>query len=70
MDATNRNAVTAAVDAIDRVLRSDPRGQGESRVDDDRIVIVPPLVVDFRVVEDDRRVEVLGVRALRQRPRA
>ncbi len=65
---SNRNAITAAVNSIDRALRSDPIREGESREDDDRVFVVPPLVVDFRVIEEDRRVEILAVRQLRQRP--
>jgi plasmid stabilization system protein ParE len=68
VNASNRNAITAAVDSIDRALRSDPDEQGESREDQERVVVVPPLVVDFRVIEEDRRVEILAVRQLRQRP--
>jgi plasmid stabilization system protein ParE len=68
--SSNRNAITAAVDSIDRELRSDPFGQGESREDNDRLFVFAPLVVDFRVIEEDRRVEILAVRQLRQRPQA
>jgi plasmid stabilization system protein ParE len=69
VNASNRNAITAAVDSIDRALRDEPGTQGESREDDERVLFVSPLTVDFRVSEDDRRVEVLSVRQVRQRPR-
>jgi plasmid stabilization system protein ParE len=67
--SSNRNAITDAVNSIDRALRSDPGEQGESREDDERVLMVTPLVVDFRVVDEDRRVEIFAVRHLRQRSR-
>jgi hypothetical protein len=41
-DAGQRAAVTAAVDAIDRVLELDPESQGESRTGAQRILFEPP----------------------------
>ena len=65
--ATNRNAITAAVDAVDRQLKSDPIDLGESREGAERILFATPLIVRFQVFEEDRRVLVLGVRPLRKR---
>ena len=46
---------------IDLLLRHDPGMQGESREGDRRILIVLPLCVVFRVLEEDRRAEVVHV---------
>ena len=67
--SSNRNAITTAAEAIDRALRSDPNDQGESRGANKRVFIVPPHIVDLRVIEEDRRVEILAVREVRQRLR-
>ncbi|MFM9963313.1 MAG: hypothetical protein ACKV2Q_19055 [Planctomycetaceae bacterium] len=53
--------MTAAANEIDARLRHNPVGQGESRVGSLRIMFVPPFVVDFEVVLDDQRIEVLNV---------
>ena len=60
--ASDREAITQAVDEIDRQLRLDPLTQGESRTAGRRILFLPPLVVIFEVVEPDRKVSVLAVR--------
>lgn len=39
LNATDRNAVTTAVDQIDRLLSSSPTNQGESRFEDRRVLI-------------------------------
>jgi hypothetical protein len=59
--ATDRQAVTVAADTIDALLRTDPTTRGESRFDTVRMLRVPPLGVDFEVVDDDRIVYVLSV---------
>jgi plasmid stabilization system protein ParE len=56
--AADRAAVTRAADEIDRVLAISPSETGESRGEDLRIVIVPPLAANFRVYESDRQVRV------------
>lgn len=53
--------ITAAANEVDARLRLNPLGQGESRVGSLRIMLVEPLIVDFEVVLDDQRVEVLNV---------
>jgi hypothetical protein len=59
--AGDRGAVAAAADQIDTSLQWDPESQGESRSGANRIMIVPPLAIHFRVSADDRLVYVLEV---------
>ena len=56
LSARDRQAVTDAATEIDRLLRTNPGEQGESRDDDSRVLFVPPLGVQFRVFEPDRKV--------------
>lgn len=65
--ASDRTAITAAVSRIDALLRVNPGGQGESRAGISRIFIASPLAVVYDLREDDRVVNVLSVRALRER---
>lgn len=59
---TSRRAdVTRAAQRIDRLLQRNPENEGESRDQDTRILLVPPLGVTYAVYVDDRRVEVLDV---------
>ena len=60
-EAADRAAVAAAADEIDAQLRRDPQTRGESRLPPMRILIVPPLAVNFMVKEDDRTVLVSDV---------
>ncbi len=53
--------ITAAANEVDARLAFDPIRQGESRKGSLRIMLVEPLVVDFEVILDDQRVEVLNV---------
>jgi plasmid stabilization system protein ParE len=62
MDTEDRQAVTRAANAIDRLLREDPQTAGESRSGLTRVLVVDPLVVHFDVSADDRMVHVLTVR--------
>jgi hypothetical protein len=61
MNASDRGDVTAAADQIDRVLRIDPQQQGESRAQGRRVLLIAPLGVLFRVLEQDRIVRVIQV---------
>lgn len=61
--APDRNAVTAAADAIDRELRDDASGKGRVLSEGLRALARPPLHVIFAVREDDRIAEVLRVRS-------
>lgn len=64
--STDRQALASAADQIDRELREDPAHKGESRSGDARILILPPLQVTYRVLEEDRQVLVGAVKLLRQ----
>jgi hypothetical protein len=57
----DRNAITAAVAAIDSRLRRDPSSQGESRVGNRRVLFEHPLGVTYEVNEDDRLVTIQAV---------
>jgi hypothetical protein len=59
MKSTDRQAVTNAAFAIDQFLAQDPETRGEARFDTVRTLSVPPLGVDFEVMEEDRLVYVL-----------
>lgn len=59
--SADRNAITAAAHIIDSVLRTDPEDAGESRDDDRRVFLEPPLGVVFAVSPQDRTVHVLSV---------
>jgi len=65
--AEDRAAITAAADRIDPLLRTDPDGVGESRSGNARIMFLGPLAITFRIVDEDRLVQVLSVRVI---PRA
>jgi plasmid stabilization system protein ParE len=64
IEAADRSAVSAAADAIDHLLKTSPLDQGESRSDNERVLIVSPLAVLYEVHVEDRRVDVLAVRHL------
>jgi plasmid stabilization system protein ParE len=61
LQAADRNAVSQAAHAIDQVLEIDPDHAGESRPEGRRIFFGPPLGVLFRVIEDDKLVQVIQV---------
>jgi plasmid stabilization system protein ParE len=61
--ATDRAAVSAAAHRVDKLLSRDPVGCSESRDPGRRVAIVEPLTVFFRIVEDDKKVIVVTVRA-------
>jgi hypothetical protein len=56
--ATDKQAVRAASDRIDRILKTMPERQGEEYGDDRRLVI-DPLAVVFHVLPDDCQVQIL-----------
>ena len=62
LEATDRNSVTAATEAIESALATRPEELGESRPLDCRIAFVAPLALTFRVRVADRLVEVVSVR--------
>jgi len=57
-----RADITAAAQKIEAALKASPEEAGESRLPDRRIMIEYPLVVLFKVLCDDRLVQVLDVR--------
>jgi hypothetical protein len=61
LESSSPQAVRQASDWIDKVLRRDPFGKGESRSGQVRIYVRGPLTVYARIIEDDRRVDVLIV---------
>lgn len=55
------SAITRAVDRADRLLRTNPAEQGESRADYERVLVAEPLAVTFEVFEEEQTVLVLRV---------
>jgi plasmid stabilization system protein ParE len=62
LSSPDRDAVTAASEAIESALSNRADELGESRPLDCRIAFVAPLAVTFRVTVADRLVEVASVR--------
>jgi hypothetical protein len=58
--STNRAALTEAVERIDRLLGDDPDRHGEEYYGD-RIVVVASIAVTFKIIEEDRIVEVIDL---------
>ena len=56
-----RSAVTQAANSVDQPLRHDPLLRGETYSRTTRSLVVPPLLVMYRVYEDDRLVRILAV---------
>ena len=65
-DSTVRQAITEAVQAIDRRLESFPEQQGESRAYNRRILFQAPLGVVFEVDVQSRLVWVIHTWSYRQ----
>jgi hypothetical protein len=59
MAADDKAAITSAANTIDVLLAADPESRGELRFDTVRSLAVPPLGVDYEIVEADRIVYVL-----------
>ena len=59
--------ITAAADVIDSQLRIAPENAGESRLGSLRILVVEPLLAEFKVSVDDLRVDVVAVAIWRRR---
>ena len=62
MAAPERERIRLAADQIEKQLRGNPQSIGESRSGGRRILIVPPLAVTYRVLPEDRIVQVVNVR--------
>jgi hypothetical protein len=58
--AEDRARVTAVANEIDRLLATNPEKLGQVRFDTVRTLLVPPLGVEFEVVDQDRLVWVLA----------
>ena len=58
-DGPGRQAITRAVQRIDRALERNPLDTGEGRAGNDRIHFEWPLVVLFEVLQAERQVRVL-----------
>ncbi len=57
-DAEIRGRITSAMVLVDRHLRANAPRLGESRADNDRVMFVDPLGIEFHVSELDRLVTV------------
>ena len=66
ISAEDRQAVCNVADAIDLALRNMPYRVGESRAGAVRVVVSPPLGVEYTVYEADRLVEVHSVWRVRE----
>ena len=64
--ANDRAAVSAAANEIDLFLARKPRLCGESRGGALRVTFAGPLGVEYKIIEDDRQVQVLTVWQVRQ----
>ena len=62
--ATDRSAVTAAANAIDTLLASNPANTGIDLTEGLRALAEPPLRVLFSVREADRLVEVVSIKRI------
>jgi hypothetical protein len=58
--AADRAAVTSAANRIDSMLAANPENYGIQRFDTVRALVVPPLAVEFEVIDQDRLVWVLS----------
>jgi hypothetical protein len=67
LSAVDRSLLALAADQIDMQLGRDPLDAGESRASGRRILIVPPLAATFCVRVDDRLVQVVNIREVRNR---
>jgi len=61
LSAPDRSAVTAAADELDSVLKIDPVLRGETLVGSVRILLADPLQAAYRVFDDDRIVQIIGI---------
>jgi hypothetical protein len=61
VQATDRQAITQAANAIEVHLQRHPDTCGESRAGNRRLLIEPPLAVLYTVRAQDRKVTVLDV---------
>jgi hypothetical protein len=62
LQSHDRAAVAAAADTIDRLLRDDATKRGSPANLGMRQLIITPLIAEFLVEEDDRRVTIWSIR--------
>ena len=60
--AVNKQAITAFVDQIERILERDPHGQGESRNENTRLAFFRPLCVRYLVDDTTQTVMIVGIK--------
>lgn len=53
------------VNEIEKALAHNPLAAGESRTENRRLVVEPPVAIAFEVIEDDCLVNVLEIKLLR-----
>jgi len=61
LKATDRQGVADAFNRIESSLKHDAHLQGRRHPSGWRVIVLPPLVVTFRVSEDDGLVTILSV---------
>ena len=57
----DRQAISEAADSVDGTLRIDPVLRGETLTGAIRVLIIDPLQIAYRIMEDDRIVQILAV---------
>jgi len=57
----SRQQISDSSDQIERALAGRPRALGREISSDVRFVVLPPLAILFRIIEDDRQVRVIHV---------
>ena len=63
--ASDRKRIAKATHEFDQELSRDPLRIGESRTSSiHRVAFRPPLGIEFTVIEDDKRIQVLAVFAI------
>jgi hypothetical protein len=64
--SSEREKINVAVVQIDALLGTDPQQRGESRPQDRRILLIPPLGVIYKVFEQESLVKVLRILRFRR----
>jgi hypothetical protein len=62
LEGPDRRAISEAADSVDGTLRIDPVLRGETLTGPLRVVIIEPLEFVYRVIEDDRIVQIVALR--------
>jgi len=61
LGSPDRRLLTRAADAIDTTLRIDPVLRGETYTISTRLLTIPPLLVLYRIIDEDRIVRILSI---------